>query len=172
MPAGSTYTPIATTTLGSNSTVTFSSIPSTYTDLIAVFNGGITSNFWTVVCRFNGDSGSNYSNTHIFGDGSTAASSRASSQPYITVIGAGTGLNDNNLNNNGIIHFMNYSNTTTNKTLLSRGNSAALGTSAVVGLWRSTAAINSITFYTAQSGGGTTNLYSGTSITLYGIAAA
>ena len=39
MAAGSTYTPIATTTLGSAGTITFSSIPSTYTDLVIVLNG-------------------------------------------------------------------------------------------------------------------------------------
>jgi hypothetical protein len=39
-----TYTPIASITLGATATsVTFSSIPSTYTDLILVMNGSSTS---------------------------------------------------------------------------------------------------------------------------------
>ena len=43
MAAGNTYTPIATTTLSSSQNdITFSSIPSTYTDLVIVFNGKST----------------------------------------------------------------------------------------------------------------------------------
>jgi len=62
---------------------------------------------------------------------------------------------------------MNYSNTTTYKTGLVRANSAASGTDAIVGLWRSTAAITSIvaTHDTAQFATGST-------FTLYGIASA
>ena len=65
---------------------------------------------------------------------------------------------------------MNYSNTTTNKTVLARGNNASdasyPGTEAFVGLWRSTAAINRIDF---SSNSKTWN--AGT-FTLYGIKAA
>jgi hypothetical protein len=70
--------------------------------------------------------------------------------------------------NNQIIHFMNYSNTTTYKSLLARGNNAASGTDAIASLWRSTAAITSITFNLQT--GGTFDI--GSTITLYGITAA
>jgi hypothetical protein len=62
---------------------------------------------------------------------------------------------------------MNYSNTTTNKTALIRGNNAALFTDATVGVWRSTAAITSITL--ASDGAA---FDSGSTFNLYGIAAA
>jgi len=52
-----TYEPIATTTLGSNqTTITFSSIPSTYTDLVIVSNMGTTTASYPFI-RFNGDTG-------------------------------------------------------------------------------------------------------------------
>jgi hypothetical protein len=59
---------------------------------------------------------------------------------------------------------MNYSNTTTFKTMLNRSNVPSTGTGATVGLWRNTAAISSLTI-TSESG----NLQSGSTFTLYGI---
>ena len=68
---------------------------------------------------------------------------------------------------NVIVQFMNYSNTTTNKTVLSRANNAATGTDAIVNLWRSTAAITSIYVYVPSG-----NFATGSTFTLYGILAA
>jgi len=83
MAAGSTYTPIATTTLGSSATsYTFTSIPSTYTDLVIVAQiKGDTTTYLNL--RFNGDTGSNYSRTTLSGNGSTASSERRSNQTWI-----------------------------------------------------------------------------------------
>jgi len=76
----STYTPIATTTLGSAaSSVTFSSISGAYTDLVLVGAGTLASNLYLNV-KFNNDTGSNYSRTELYGDGSSAASYRESNQ--------------------------------------------------------------------------------------------
>jgi hypothetical protein len=71
-------------------------------------------------------------------------------------------------NTSTIISILNYANTTTYKTALSRANNAAGGVDAVVGLWRSTAAINSI----KMAIGGGYSYAAGTTFTLYGIAAA
>jgi len=63
MAAGATYEPIATTTVSgsSTSTVTFSSISGTYTDLVIIGNlGSQTTNAFPYL-QFNGDTGSNYS---------------------------------------------------------------------------------------------------------------
>lgn len=160
-----TYESIATQTLGSaTSTVTFSSIPSTYTDLVAVFQGGSSTDA-NIRMQVNGDTTSNYSWTQLGGNGSSAGSFRNSSDTswlmnryaYLS----------NNLNANFLFNFMNYSNTTTNKTVINRSNSAANGTDTTVGLWRSTAAITSITF--SLSGG---NYITGSTFSLYGIKAA
>jgi hypothetical protein len=160
MAAGSTYTPIATTTLGSaQTTVTFNSIASTYTDLIVVFSGiGTTTDFFSI--RLNGDTASNYSLTDLYGTGSTANSARQSNQTKIS-------RNECVGQSNAIININNYANTTTYKTTLTRSNSASDAAFAVVGLWRSTAAINSVSLIHDGS-----SFASGSTFTLYGIAAA
>lgn len=165
MPAGSTYEPIATTTLGSAAAdVTFSSISGSYTDLVLIVNGkNAATDQGLVVQVGNGsiDTGSNYSSTYILGDGSNPASGRQSNQTYGLA-----GRMDGN-NSTSIVHFMNYANTTTYKTFLGRGND---GTYVIqhVALWRSTSAINTIKIFNLSS----VNFASGCTFTLYGITAA
>jgi len=62
---------------------------------------------------------------------------------------------------------MNYSNTTTNKTVIGRHNGAS-GPVASVGLWRNTAAINSIRISNSSA----VNFTIGSTFSLYGIKAA
>lgn len=164
-----TYEPIASTTLSAGTaTVTFSSIPQTYTDLILVVNAKSVDSIDNLDARVgNGtvDSGSNYSRTDLTGDGSAASSHRASNQTvarftYSGYIGS-TG------NGNQIIHFMNYSNTSTYKTMINRANNAGYNVEMLVNLWRSTSAINIITLQTTGSG-----FASGSIFVLYGIKAA
>lgn len=162
-----TYTPIATQTLASTTaTVTFSSIPSTYTDLILVGDFSMSSPSGTVyiVGRVgNGsiDTGSNYSSTVLVGNGSTASSYRTSSVAYMQYDTYITGSNRAMLTAN----FQNYSNTTTNKTALGRTSSAATNTSAIVNLWRSTSAIERINLYDFTGN----SFATGSTFTLYGI---
>jgi hypothetical protein len=155
-----TYSPIATETLGTTeSSVTFSSIPGTYTDLVLVFAGtvGILDNNNVT---FNGDTGSNYSVTRLVGNGSTASSSRGSNLNAIQCGEIATSQS------NDIIQIQNYSNSTTYKTLIHRSNNTSQFLKASVGLWRNTAAITSITI----TNGGTYQI--GSTFTLYGIASA
>jgi hypothetical protein len=165
-----TYEKIATTTLGSDTKdVTFSSIPATYTDLVMVINCTqitVAASLWL---RFNSDSGSNYSWTEFRGNGSSALTDRGSNygQTYFA-----NNVIPNTVPGAFIVQFQNYSNTTTYKTFLSRGNAtsgAYAGASAIVGLWRSTAAINSILI--SQDGGTTYKYGTGSTFTLYGIKA-
>lgn len=164
MAAGSTYTPIATTTLSSAaSSITFSSIPSTYTDLVLVAK--LTrDNAGSPILRFNGDTSSNYSQTFLEGNGTSAVSSRASN----VTVGYINLNSDPVLNGIIIVNFLNYSNTTTYKTYLANGSNAATAVDRVVGLWRSTSAISTI-LLAAENGG---NYLAGGTATLYGIAAA
>lgn len=161
MPAGSTYSTIATQTLGgSSSSVSFGSISSGYTDLVLIIDGTVTSNAG-VQLRFNGDTGSNYSFTRMTGDGSSASSDRSSNATFMEL-----GYYVTTTRNMNIVQIMNYSNTTTFKTVLNRANaqSVNIGAQAYAEMWRSTAAINSITINSSFA--------SGTTFTLYGIAAA
>jgi hypothetical protein len=164
-----TYEPIATTTLGSAAaSYTFSSIPSTYTDLIIVVNAKASTVTNTFMRVGNGsvDTGSNYSRTQITGTGSAVSSGRNTSQTlfYCDNNSAPDAANFNYINT---IHLFNYANTSTNKTFLNRANNAGYGLEAQVGLWRSTAAINTILLGVAS---GTWAI--GTTFTLYGIKAA
>jgi hypothetical protein len=162
-----TYEPIATNTLGSAAaSVTFSSIPATYTDLVLVINASstTTNNHYVRVGNGSIDTGSNYSSTILYGDGSSAGSSRLSNNTDGMYVGQGsTSMFTNTL------HFQNYSNTTTFKTGVFRAGVVTSGgwVSAAAGLWRSTSAINIIEYRTAAG-----NINSGSTFTLYGIKAA
>lgn len=165
----STYTPIATTTLGSASnSITFSSIPSTYTDLVLIVNStGFSASGNAAAIRANGDTGSNYSSNTMWGNGSTSGSTRYYSLTGIvtggTVNGTGTGTGM------FIVNVFNYANTSTYKTIMSRGSLASQQTDASCGTWLNTNAINSLTFYIYDGG---TTMSSGTTATLYGVKAA
>lgn len=157
-----TYTPIATNTVSGSSTttVTFSSISSAYTDLILVMQIADTTANANAGIVLNSDTGTNYSRTQILGNGTTATSSRTASMAYLGItptIGTST-----NFETNIILHFMNYSNTTTYKTVLARGNQPSVATIAQALLWRSTAAITRMDINdlgTAWKAGSTFTLY-------------
>jgi len=158
----STYEPIASATAagGNTSQLVMSSIPSTYTDLILIINGNQSIDDETRL-RFNGDSGTNYSCTGMYGAGSGSGSPiRYTSTDYVQLGGiytlSGVGTN--------IIQIMNYANTNIFKTVLNKANSGNY-VQTRVNLWRSTSAINSITAF------GSTTWTVGTTFTLYGIKA-
>lgn len=168
----STYEKIEARTLSSNqTTVTFSSIPSTYTDLVFIFDPATVSAGRTLFMRFNGDTATNYSYTNLDGTGSAAASSRGSNSTSIQIESSNVGTASTLNASNCIVHINNYSNATTYKTALCRINNAAgssfPGVAQIVGLWRSTSAITSISITTNAD-----QQLSGAIFTLYGIKAA
>ena len=159
MPA--TYEPITTQTLGSaQASVTLSAISAAYTDLVLVVQGTSTV-VEPILMQFNADTGSNYSWTQLGADSGGTFSTRTSSQTSIRI-----GFS-NTAQGNHIAQIMNYSNSTTHKTSLSRSNIADVGVRAIAGLWRNTNAITSITVI--QNAG---SFSSGCTFTLYGIKAA
>ncbi len=161
MPAGATYEPIATTTLGSaTTTVTFSSISGSYTDLFIVVDIPTATVNNNLQIRYNSDTGSNYSFTQL----QDASSNRASNATSLQ-----TGALYSSARTTNIYQIQNYSNTTTYKTQLCRFGNPDFTVGTNVGLWRNTNAITSIEFKVA---GGTDNYPSGTTFTLYGIKAA
>jgi len=158
-----TYEPIATTTLASGTaSVTFSAIPSTYTDLVLVYNGTIaTAN--NIVLQFNSDTAANYSATYIYGDGTSAVSGRTTNRNYID----GGGVSSTN-NSTSIFNIFNYSNATTYKTVFCRSSTPGDATYAWTSIWRKTPeAINTILVRSVNS----YNFNTGSTFTLYGIKA-
>lgn len=161
MPA--TYDSIATTTLGSAQTsVTFSSIPQTYTDLVFVLNTNGTSAGSEPNIYINNDSNANYNRTYLFGNGSSANAGR-NTGITAAVVGSSGSANDFT-----ITHFNNYSNTSVYKTVLASGGGVSNELKFQVTMWLSTTAITSLV---VRAGTGV-NFNSGTTMTLYGIKAA
>lgn len=164
MPLSPTYIKLASTTLSSTaSSVTFSSITSSFTDLVLIcsIQQSGTDDFGI---RFNGDTGTNYSRTVLYGSGSTAASARASNASQITCSYYGYPPNSSSNFGTEIINIPSYSNTTIYKTVLARSNNAGTGVDAVAGFWRSTSAITEI-LIRINAG----NINAGSVFTLYGI---
>lgn len=165
MPDTSTEVAIATTTLGSaNTTITFSSIPSTYTDLRIVFVDNGLSTADRPVLQFNGDTGANYSVTRMTGTGSAAGSTRNTSDNQIR-------FQNSNLESTYpsllTVDIFSYT-ASVNKTCLGMQSDDGNGTGNIfvgVGLWRSTSTINQILIKTISGN----NFATGTTATLYGI---
>lgn len=162
MPA--TYEPIATQTLASAAaSITFSSIAASWTDLRLVFTVIGTGTNDTYL-RFNSDTATNYSITTLTGNGSAASSGRSTTQTLINLdeaIAAQPSFFS--------VDIFSYTGSTF-KTVLANLNSDRNGSGYVsnrVGLWRSTAAITSITLSPSAS-----TFAIGTTATLYGIKAA
>jgi len=168
-----TYTELRSTTVGTATpSVTFDiSSVSGYTDLVvivsarSVFSAAEVAGFIRVG---NGsiDTGSNYSRTRLLGTGSAASSGRGTNLTAISWDAIPAGTSAAGTFGATIIQIMNYSNTTTNKTILIRSNEPNNYVAATVGLWRSTSAINQVQIY----GDGGANLAVGTTVSLYGIA--
>ena len=161
--ADSAYELISTQTLSSAAaSVTFSSIPQMYTDLVLIVKA-VNSATAGGKFQLNGDTSTNYSTTWIEGNGSSVISGRESSQSsgFIYYNASGSTYNYTI----GISSFMNYSNSTTYKTVVSSfGNLSQVGSYA--SLWRSTSAITSLVL-----NGLTQNFLTGSTFTLYGIKA-
>jgi len=157
-----TYTALATITLGSSAaTVTFSSIPGTYRDLVLVSNiKQNTTGARQCNLQPNGDTGNAFL---VYMDGSgSAASSGTSSALSMFYMASGPAANTNVMS---IAQILDYSATDKFKTILTRAGSSFDPVSAYAAQWTSTSAITSVTIF-PNSGG---NLSSGSSFDLYGI---
>ena len=160
---------------GSTSTITFSNIPQTYTDLIIVSKwaqaSGNTANY---ALRVNGSTDyTKYSSTWIDGAGGSASSGvqdntnsaynfmRLTSYAYVSDT---WGMFTTQINS--------YSNTTQYKTVIHRGGStpSGVGENFCIGIYTDTSAITSLTLFV--QGGSSGNNANGSTTTLYGIKAA
>ena len=156
-----TYTALANITLASSaSSVTFSSIPATYRDLVLIITAQRTGSPVNMGLRFNGDTGSNYTQVFMTGTGSATDSGTVSgtnAQIDVYPYAPSSGFN------NYILQIMDYSATDKHKTMLRRTNEAGNATEAAAHRWANTAAITSINLAMVS-------MNTGSTFALYGIA--
>ena len=146
------YESIATVTVGSggSSTVTFSSIPSTYQHLQLRYtakndSGGATSDTYNTV-RFNGDSASNYAMHYILGDGGGGVFATSVTSQTNTWFGLSPYGASNPAFSANVIDILDYANTNKNKTIRTLGGDDRNGAGSITltsGLWMNTSAISS-----------------------------
>jgi hypothetical protein len=165
-----TYEAIATVTVGSGgaASITFSSIPATYTDLIIKTSARTNRSGQpvdTLVVQYNGSS-STLSQRALYGNGSTASSySSATEQELVWVTGA---LATASTFGNGDIYIPNYAGSnykSASADSVSETNIYSAYATFTAGLWSNTAAITSIVISSFTSS--TIEQYS--TATLYGI---
>jgi hypothetical protein len=167
-----TYTLIQAQTLASSvASVTFSSIPATYTDLVLRLSARKDGGGDTFKVQFNSDTATNYSNTTLTGNSSAASSTRNTSQVYVRAYGANESTFTANTFGSSDVYIPSYL-VSQNKPIgifgVTENNSAAADASfinASAGLWRNTAAITSIVITDPAAG----NFVTGSSFYLYGI---
>ena len=161
-----TYEPIQSFTLANSSTATFNftSIPSTYTDLVLVMTGAATVGNNAIFININADTNvNNYGFTEMAGSGSTTSSQRRiQNTGWVFWQGMSTSY-DNVVK----IELNNYAKTVGYKTAMLINNSAQGHTEQLIGSWANTSAINRIEIFTTNGA-----FYIGTMATLYGIKAA
>ena len=164
-----TYVAIATVTVGSGgaSTIEFTSIPQTYTDLLVKLSTRTTNAdvYGAVTMDFNGST-SSQSSKYLYGTGSVAGSISVGSTLYI---GDGNGsTSTSNTFSNMEVYIPNYTssnNKSASSDAVGETNATTIYMSLQANLWSNTAAITSIRFNAITSK--SFNQYS--TATLYGI---
>lgn len=163
-----TYVAIATVTVGSGgaSTIDFTSIPSTYSDLALLISSRADSVVNEIYLRFNGNS-SSYTNRNLYGNGSSAGSGTGNTD---SISGIYTGRSDYTSNTfaNTLIYIPNYAGSNNKSVFVdsvqeNNGTTAQSGFNA--GLWSNSAAINQITLHNYT----TIKFVQYSTATLYGI---
>ena len=141
-----TYQLITSNTVGAGgvASVTFSSIPNTYTDLLILSSARSTSSTSSIQAQFNGNA-TGYTNRELTGSGSAASSSTATGYAYFDV--AVSSSMTANTFSNGSLYIPNYTGST-NKSSSGDGvqenNATAAYMNLDANLWANTAAITSI----------------------------
>ena len=159
------YESIQTVTVGAggSSSISFSSIPSTYAHLqIRCINRGGTSANMT----FNSDTGSNYARHYLEGTGSSAIAGGSSSTSNIDAIDNTTTANVFAANIVDVLDYANVNKYKTSRILAGVDTNGGGYVDLYSGLWMSTSAISTVTI---NSAGGNFSQYS--TFALYGIKA-
>ncbi len=158
---------IATSNPSGVSTITFSSIPSTYKHLQVRMSMIGASGGSLIVANFNSDTGANYTWHSLQGQGSSATGYNGTGNTYSRWFGRDVGTSST-APTVLVADILDYTNTNKNTTVrvlsgMDANGSGEVGLSS--SLWLNTSAINSITIKTHDS----VNFASGTKIALYGV---
>jgi len=160
--------PISAITLSATQpSVEFNNIPGTYSHLQIRALTRASSTGANNYVRFNNDTGSNYAFHALYGDGSSAAVSALTSQAFAYAGYTSNSSISANVFSVIVLDILDYANINKNKTLRTLNGFDANGSGLVhfaSGLWQSTSAINSLTFYM-----NTGSFVQYSSFTLYGI---
>jgi len=149
-----TFELIASSTVGvgGSSSIDFTSIPATYTDLVLAYSvrSSRVSDFDAVFLRVNGDTASNYSYKFLRGGGSSADSGNNSTASFVYSGQIPATTSTSNTFENGAIYIPNYA-ASTYKSMsvdaVGENNSASAYAIFTAGLWSSTSAITSLKLY-------------------------
>ena len=168
-----TYTLISSNTLTSNAaSVTFSSIPATYTHLQVrgIARTALASAPDVLRIRFNSDTGNNYERHLLYGDGTSALAAAAASGNLMTLGTIAANNSTASAFSAHIIDVLDYKNTNKYKTLraLNGFNNNTTSNSEISltsGLWQNTNAITSILIFADSA----SNLSQYSQFALYGI---
>lgn len=152
------------------SSITFSSIPSTYTHLQIRYNARTsrTATSEDVNLQVNSDTGNNYSWHLLYGDGSSPVVSAASTTFRMLAPGVAGANATSGIFGVGVIDILDYANTNKFKTIRALGGNDRNGAGEIMyesGNWRNTNAITSLTLTPAAG----TNFVQYSSFVLYGI---
>ena len=164
---------IATVTVGSGgaSSITFSSIPSTYQHLQirAIARSNRTAGVDIMSMRMNSDTGNNYSDHLLYGDGSSAQTDRNSTYGKINIQRLASDNLSASIFSGFVIDILDYTNTNKYTTIRYLGGYDANGSGRVgigSGLWQNTSAITTITLEGLEY---SSNYNQYSSFALYGI---
>jgi len=150
--SSSDYYSIATTTVGSGgaSSITFSSIPSTYTHLQirAISRSTISGSGDGTYVQLNGDTGGNYAYHILIGTGSSVVSVNATSYTYMYNGDTPGSTSTAGMFGVFVVDLLDYTNTNKYKTIRTLNGNDQNGSGSVrfvSGLWQNTAVVSSIT---------------------------
>jgi hypothetical protein len=160
------YDALSTVTLSaSTASITFAGIPNTYKHLQLRYLTRNDAAAYYVLLRFNGDTGNNYANHQLSGNGTTISAGAESSTTVIYLPRNGS---TSNVFGAGIVDFLDYANTSKNKTVRALGGYDRNGDGQALdffsGLWMNTSAINTITLTVFAS-----NYSQNSQFSLYGV---
>ena len=170
-PSGA-YDSIATATVGAGgqASVTFSSIPSTYTHLQirALGRSSFANTFSSIEIQFNADTGANYAWHYLKGSGSAASASASTSDTVMRAIDFVSASQASSIFSAYTMDILDYTNTSKNTTMRILGGGDCNGSGGIVlhsGAWFNTSAVTSIKLAASNS----SNFEQYSSFALYGI---